>query len=224
MNGDEYGTNFPFLQGHDQRKRSMADQTKSAQFLNLNQSLTNVVRRKYEKQTMREINRPENNDMIARHIDNQYSITRAMHDKKRAHRENLEKRFQTIHLGNTNKDAPYETLEAQAKKSEQLADKQMEEINVAWAAREADNRAKEQKKKEEARDWYDVNKKGQQLMLQEKRDKLAAERENIKKHEQYLYDLKIAERRAKHAKNLAYKDELNAQIRQKMDEQVRSLT
>ena len=46
-----------------------------------------------------------------------------------------------------------------------LADKQMAEINVAWAAREADNRAREQKMKEEARDWYNVNKKGQQLMF-----------------------------------------------------------
>ena len=97
-------------------------------------------------------------------------------------------------------------------------------MNEAQAVKDADKKANEERKKGEVKQWHDLNRMKIQLNAQNRKDERELERQNIKRYEQYLTDLKQEEKRAKAIRNKAYKDDLNAQVREKIDAQVRSMT
>lgn len=92
-----------------------------------------------EYQTKIQTSQPENNDMFSKsELANQKQLI-DLHKTKRQQVDALEKRFQKVHKGNKNKDAPFNSMQQQDFELERIAARQLKKINEV-------NKAKEDKK------------------------------------------------------------------------------
>ena len=118
---DDYGTNLPFLETHEQRLVAKRDLLHSIKESNLESHKLKVAQQACDRLTESSMDRPERNAMFAKETVANQEQLRFIKEKKLRQREALEARFAKVHAGNTRKDAPFTSLDDLDKRQQKVA-------------------------------------------------------------------------------------------------------